>query len=176
MIYFRLMLNSKIYRNSNKDGSFELVLFRHLKQFSSHFHAHKGGCCAPKSFKSALARALSRCPDYIQGTLLLDHDEVSVYFPEGYRPSQSSSEQQASEGEDEDNDSDFEDKPCTICESPDNAESCLLCDTCDLAMHYTFIGLTCVPSGKWCCPWRTRKKVPSSKQARDHSFEQEFPT
>jgi hypothetical protein len=170
MIYFRLMLILIIYRNSYKDCSFGWVLFRHLKEFSTHFHAHKGGRCAPKSFKCAVARALSKCPEYIQGTLLLDHDEMSTYFPEGYRPSQSSSEQQASEGEDGDNDSDFEDKPCTICESPDDAESCLLCDTCDLAMHYTCIGLTCVPSGKWRCPWCTMKKVPSSKQARDHSF------
>ncbi len=82
MIYFRLMLNSKNYRNSNKDGSFGWVLFRHLKQFSSYFHAHKGGCCATKSFKSALARALSRCPDYIQGNLLLYNDEVSFFFRE----------------------------------------------------------------------------------------------
>jgi hypothetical protein len=67
---------------------------------------------------------------------------------------------------DDEVDSDVLDQPCIVCSSPEGAENCLLCDKCDLAIHYGCIGLSCVPSGDWCCPWCVKKTKPSSKEVK----------
>ena len=61
-------------------------------------------------------------------------------------------------------DSDVLDQPCAVCGSSDADDSCLLCDTCDLAVHFGCIGLHSVPQGDWSCPWCVKQTVPSSKE------------
>ena len=68
------------------------------------------------------------------------------------------------ESSDDGVDSDVINQPCIVCNSPDDIDSCLLCDQCDLAVHYACVGLDKVPTGDWLCPWCVKKTVPSSKE------------
>ena len=62
--------------------------------------------------------------------------------------------------------SDVIDQPCAVCGSPDDVASCLLCDSCDIAVHFRCVRLDSVPAGDWSCPWCWQKTVPSSKEVR----------
>ena len=62
-----------------------------------------------------------------------------------------------------DSDSDVMQEPCTVCGSSDNAADCLLCDSCDLAVHFACIGLSGVPDGDWSCPWCTKGTTIATK-------------
>ncbi len=54
-------------------------------------------------------------------------------------------------------DSDVMNVPCAVCCSSGNEDDCLLCDTCDMAVHYNCVGLSCIPDGDWSCPWCVEK-------------------
>ena len=55
-------------------------------------------------------------------------------------------------------------QPCAVCGSADDVDSCLLCDACDLAVHYSCLGLQIIPEGDWSCPWCVKGSVLSSEQ------------
>jgi hypothetical protein len=67
---------------------------------------------------------------------------------------------------DDEVDSNVLDQPCIVCSSLEGAEKCLVCDKSNLAIHYCCIGLSCVPSGDWCCPWCVKKTKPSIKEVK----------
>jgi NuA3 HAT complex component NTO1 len=69
-----------------------------------------------------------------------------------------------SDGDDSDIDSDVMNEPCAVCCSSGNEDDCLLCDTCDMAMHYNCVGLSCIPAGDWSCPWCVKKTAPGTKE------------
>ena len=46
-----------------------------------------------------------------------------------------------------------DDKPCALCGSTEDGETCMLCDSCDVAAHTGCLGLKSVPDGDWACPW-----------------------
>ena len=68
------------------------------------------------------------------------------------------------EKSDDEIDSDVAEQPCAVCGSPDDFDSCLLCDSCDIALHYNCVGLPCIPAGDWSCPWCVNQTVPTSKE------------
>ena len=71
----------------------------------------------------------------------------------------------SSEGSDDDGaDSEVLNQPCLVCGSLDDADSCLLCDRCDLATHYACVGLSSVPSGDWLCPWCQKNTKPTNRE------------
>jgi hypothetical protein len=50
-------------------------------------------------------------------------------------------------------DSGVMDKPCAMCCSTGNKDDCLLCSTCNKAMHYSCVDLSSFPAGDdWACP------------------------
>ena len=71
----------------------------------------------------------------------------------------------SSEGSDDDRaDSEVLNQPYLVCGSPDDADSCLLRDRCDLATHYACVGLSSVPSGDWLCPWCQKNTKPTNRE------------
>ena len=143
------------FRDSEDDCSFGWVTKNKLEHFAPNFNAHKGGHNNSQSFKRAVGRALLRCPEYLDGSLSVSEDFSECV--ENLRRLQANSIS-------DDCDSDVIDQPCAVCGSPDDVDSCLLCDNCDLAMHYGCVGLSCVPPGDWSCPWCIKKIVLSSKE------------
>ena len=67
---------------------------------------------------------------------------------------------------DDDVDSDVLNEPCVVCCSSANEDDCLLCDTCDMAVHFNCVGLRCIPDGDWSCPWCVKKSAPTTKEVR----------
>jgi hypothetical protein len=55
-------------------------------------------------------------------------------------------------------------EPCAVCCSLGNEDDCLLCGTCDMAMHYICVGLSTIPAWNWSCPWCEKKANPTSKE------------
>ena len=68
------------------------------------------------------------------------------------------------ESSDDDVDSDVLNEPCVVCCSSANEDDCLLCDTCDMAVHFNCVGLRCIPDGDWSCPWCVKKSAPTTKE------------
>jgi hypothetical protein len=44
-------------------------------------------------------------------------------------------------------------EPCVVCNSLDDEDKCLICDNCNMCLHYFCIGLAAIPDGAWICPW-----------------------
>jgi hypothetical protein len=65
-------------------------------------------------------------------------------------------------------DASIEDKvmkePCAVCCLSGDEDDCLLCDSCDMAMHYNCVGLSSIPAGDWSCPWCLKKTVVASSE------------
>jgi hypothetical protein len=85
----------------------------------------------------------------VQKKIRLALNAIPGFKPDGWS---SESHKRSIQNVDSEGKSNF-DQPCLVCESNDQEDMALLCDNCDMCMHFFCIGLKSVPCGAWICPW-----------------------
>ncbi len=135
--------------------TYGLVADENIKNFVKNFRCHMGGKNTSQTFKRAVGNALRMCTEYLNGGLGFEGIDLSLFVS---NVSDSTELPVISDESSEDEvDSDVLNEPCAVCGSSGNEDDCLLCDSCDLAMHYNCAGLSCIPAGDWSCPWCVKK-------------------
>ena len=61
-------------------------------------------------------------------------------------------------------------EPCAVCCSPGNKDECVLCDTCDKAMHIHCVGISSIPAGEWSCPWCLKRAAVVTRSCKVLTF------
>ncbi len=143
--------------------TYGLVASQNIKNFAKNFRCHMGSKRTSQTFKRAVGNALKICPEYLNGEQEFEGIDLSMFLnscPEITRPPDLSD---VSSDDSEGIDSDIMNEPCAVCGSSGNYEDCLLCDTCDMALHYNCVGLSCIPAGDWSCPWCEKKTAITTK-------------
>jgi hypothetical protein len=121
-----------------------------------------GGKATSQTFKRAVGSALKLCPEYLNGALDFEGIDLSLFL--NSVPEMTRLPVLSDESSEDEIDSDVMNEPCAVCCSSGNVDDCLLCDTCDMAMHYNCVGLSCIPAGDWSCPWCVKKTAPATKE------------
>ncbi len=114
-----------------------------------------GGKRTTQTFKRAVGNALKICPEYLNGAPEFEGIDLSLFLSSV--ADMTRLPVLSDESSDDEVDSDVMNVPCAVCCSSGNEHDCLLCDSCDMAMHYNCVGLSSIPAGNWSCPWCVEK-------------------
>jgi hypothetical protein len=141
--------------------TYGLVAEKNIKNFAGNFRFHMGGKKTSQTFKRAVGNALKMCPEYLNAAQEFEGIDLSMFL--NSVRDMTMLPVVSDESSEDEVDSDIMDAPCAVCCSSGNEDYCLLCDSCDTAMHYNCVGLSSIPVGDWSCPWCVKKTTITSK-------------